>query len=108
MNTKDFENVVKQLVDAFLAWPLPESVCCDRCVIERGYPHRSGTNLLTATEARQMFEHLLAKFPTATQDFIHKRELVNTIKLLKDTGWTACAFGEEIARLESLINKEPQ
>lgn len=52
---------VEKLVDAFLAWPLPESVCCDRCVIERGYPHRSGTNLLAATEARQMFEYVLNK-----------------------------------------------
>lgn len=48
------------LVDAFLSWPLPDSVCSDGCVTERGAPHRTGTNLLTADEARQMFEHALA------------------------------------------------
>lgn len=48
------------LVDAFLAWPLPESVCSDACVTERAAPHRIGTNLLTADEARQMFEHALS------------------------------------------------
>jgi len=48
------------LVDAFLSWPLPDSVCSDGCVTERGAPHRTGTNLLTADEARQMFEHVLA------------------------------------------------
>ena len=52
---------IKKLVDAFVAWPLPESVCSDRCACERGDPHRSGTNLLTAEEARQMFEHVIAK-----------------------------------------------
>lgn len=53
---------IDTLVDRFLAWPLPASVCSDLCVTQ---PHgnfahlRAGTNLLTATEARQMFEYLL-------------------------------------------------
>lgn len=51
---------IKALVDRFLAWPLPKSVRSDLCVTEE-YPHpRSGTNLLTADEARQMFEYLFA------------------------------------------------
>ena len=48
------------MVDAFLAWPLPADVCADQCACERGYPHRSGTNLLDAMQARAMFEHVLA------------------------------------------------
>jgi hypothetical protein len=54
--TKDELNA---LVDRFLAWPLPESVCADLCATEQGYPHRIGTNLLSAEEARQMLEYLL-------------------------------------------------
>lgn len=51
---------IKRLVDLFLAWPLPKSVRSDTCVTV-DYPHqRSGTNLLTADEARQMFEYLFA------------------------------------------------
>lgn len=46
------------LVDRFLAWPLPDSVCSDQCATTKGYPHRTGTNLLTADEARQMIEYL--------------------------------------------------
>jgi hypothetical protein len=47
------------LVDRFLMWPLPESVCSDLCATNPNYPFpRSGTNLLTADEARQMFEYL--------------------------------------------------
>lgn len=48
------------LVDRFLAWPLPKSVCSDGCVTDANYQFpRSGTNLLTAEEAKQMIEHLL-------------------------------------------------
>ncbi len=51
---------IKALVDLFLAWPLPESVRSDPCVTIH-YPYlRTGTNLLTAEEARQMFEYLFA------------------------------------------------
>lgn len=54
-------NRIKELADLFLAWPLPESVCSDHCVTVSGYPHqRSGTNLLTAAEARKMLEYLFA------------------------------------------------
>ena len=46
------------LVERFLAWPVPKSVRSDLCVTQ-DYPHqRSGTNLLTADEARQMIEYL--------------------------------------------------
>ena len=53
------EQQIKILVDRFLAWPLPKSVRSDLCVT-MDYPHsRLGTNLLTADEARQMFEYLI-------------------------------------------------
>lgn len=52
--------VTDEMVDRFLAWPLPKSVCSDQCVTDNNYPNsRSGTNLLTATEARAMLEHVL-------------------------------------------------
>jgi hypothetical protein len=51
--------MLDKMVDRFLSWPLPSSVCSDACVVQRGYPHRIGTNLLTADEARQMLEHVL-------------------------------------------------
>lgn len=51
---------VDHMVNRFLAWLLPESVCPDGCVMDRKYPHRIGTNLLTAVEAQQMFKHVLA------------------------------------------------
>lgn len=54
---------IDELVNKFLTWNLPDSVCSDLCVTDykwhekHSYP-RSGTNLLTAAEARQMFEYL--------------------------------------------------
>jgi len=54
------EDELKALVDRFLAWPLPKSVCSDLCATMPDYPHqRTGTNLLTAEEARQMLEAIL-------------------------------------------------
>jgi len=51
--------VTGAMVDRFLTWPLPESVCADPCATKQGLG-RTGTNLLSAIEARQMLEHLLA------------------------------------------------
>jgi hypothetical protein len=51
---------VDALVNRFLAWPLPASVCADPCASMRDYPNRTGTNLLTADEAGQMIQHVLA------------------------------------------------
>lgn len=50
---------INKLVDRFLAWPLPDSVCSDLCATKQGYPHRSGTTLLSAAEAKQMLEYVL-------------------------------------------------
>lgn len=52
--------VTEEMVQRFLSWPLPASVCADSCAMESGYSHRTGTNLLTAEEARQMLEYLLS------------------------------------------------
>lgn len=52
--------VTDAMVDRFLSWRLPASVCADLCATNRDYQHpRCGTNLLTADEARQMLEHVL-------------------------------------------------
>lgn len=51
--------ITDEMVTRFLNWPLPPSVLPDPCVMDRAYPHRIGTHLLTADEARQMLEHVL-------------------------------------------------
>lgn len=58
--TRVNEALVKLLVDRFLAWPLPVSVCADGCATKQQLG-RSGTNLLTAEEARQMFQYVLSE-----------------------------------------------
>jgi len=55
--------VLDKMVDRFLAWPLPDSVCADLVATRQGYPHRIGTNLLNAIEAYAMLEHVLATPP---------------------------------------------
>lgn len=46
------------MVDDFLRWPLPDSVCADSCTTKQGLG-RVGTNLLTAVEAKAMFEAIV-------------------------------------------------
>lgn len=53
------------LVSRFLAWPLPADVCADGCATVQNSPHRSGTNLLTFDQSRQMLAHVLAGVATA-------------------------------------------
>ena len=52
---------IDELVNKFLSWELPDSVCSDTCVTMQGEPNRMGTNLLTATEAKQMLEYLFKR-----------------------------------------------
>jgi hypothetical protein len=59
---------IDEMVNRFLSWKLPESVLADRCACERTGCIRYGTNLLSATEARQMIEHLMAKNSTRKAD----------------------------------------
>jgi hypothetical protein len=51
--------VLADLIDRFLNWPLPDSVCSDTCASTPGYPHRTGTTLLSAVEAEQMLRYVL-------------------------------------------------
>lgn len=63
--------LIDQLVDRFLTCPLPETVDVDLCAIEPGYPNRTGTNLLTAIEAKTVLEHVAG-------DLIAELELAKT------------------------------
>lgn len=51
--------LINEIADSFLRWPLPESVCADLCATKQG-PGRTGTNLLSCTEARQMLREVVA------------------------------------------------
>ncbi len=53
-------NVIDELVNRFLAWPVPADVYPDGAP---GKPGRTGTNLLTAQQAREMLEYVLAAQP---------------------------------------------
>ena len=58
---------MQAMVSRFLAWPLPTSVQADPCALDPAYPHRHGTNLLTASEAQAMLEHVLAENPPSSR-----------------------------------------
>lgn len=84
--TRARELAVKELVDKFLAWPLPASACADLCATKQGYPHRSGTTLLNANEAKQMVEHLFTDFIAAALDQA-AQEAVKKMEQRKDAAY---------------------
>jgi hypothetical protein len=57
------EEEVRDMVNRFLGWPLPKTFRPDNGISFAPSPHPHGwpigTNLFTASEARQMVEHLL-------------------------------------------------
>lgn len=57
-NAQRLEEAIETMTNAFLRWPLPESVCADLCATKQG-PGRIGTNLLTFTEANQMIRAIV-------------------------------------------------
>jgi hypothetical protein len=60
IDTTDREKLIETMADLFCACPLPKSVCSDPCVSDPNYPYpRAGTNLLTVSEAREMFRSIL-------------------------------------------------
>src|SRR3989442_11525 len=79
---------IQHLVDAFLAWPLPPSVRSDDCATVQGYPSRIGTNLLTADEARQMFEHVLRILPNHPRQAAKPgKDFIAEARMLRDQEW---------------------
>lgn len=48
------------LAERFCATPLPEGVRADPCACNSHHPNRSGTNLLTVREAKEMLGAVLA------------------------------------------------
>jgi hypothetical protein len=58
---KSKQDDLSLMVDRFLSWKLPETVNPDCGKPIR--PYDTGTNLLTAAEARQMLEHVVPPIP---------------------------------------------
>ncbi len=88
-----------ELVNRFLTWALPKSVCADRCATVYDYPHdRSGTNLLNADEAREMLEHVLSGYRQAEIDELkaklkRAKWIINQFKLHGSDGCLTCDTG---------------
>lgn len=61
-------DVFKQLANRFCTWPLPAEVCADVCATNPNYRYRrSGTHLLTVSQAEQMLRYVLSGEPTEMQ-----------------------------------------
>ena len=96
------KKLIDRFVDRFLACPLPQSVRADSCACNPHYPHqRTGTNLLTATEAKQVLEHVLGCL-TAEEDDATRH--VETIMGLQSALREVYAMAGEDPQLSKIIN----
>ena len=58
------DQAIADMTNAFLCWPLPESVCADGCATRQG-KGRSGTNLMSIGETLMMMQEVVR--PVVTQ-----------------------------------------
>lgn len=104
--------VTKELVERFLMWQLPKSVCSDLCVTNPKYSYpRSGTNLLTADEARQMVEYLFAPHLESLailQDDQRKLDRVLQILGIADTDLDAAAYCEQLCQQRDVLGERAE
>ena len=52
------DQAIADMINAFMAWPLPESVCADPCATRPG-KGRVGTSLLTVSEAMALMQEVV-------------------------------------------------
>lgn len=56
----DEKSLAEKLADKFCGWKLPDGVCPDNLDADRRFhPGSSGTNIMTWSQAKQMFEELV-------------------------------------------------
>jgi len=74
---------INRIVSRFLSWPVPRSVCCDSCMTDANYEHpRYGTNILTATEAKDMLQYILAEDGYVSLEKDIRGDVENAVKQL--------------------------
>lgn len=100
--------ITDEMVNRFLSWKLPASARPDECVLDQSYPHRIGTNLLTAAETRQMLEHVLAVLPEENATAGVFRWIKEAVAIIKDEGpRSSRAELERYKRVEALLSGVP-
>lgn len=72
------KTLIDKFVYCFLGWELPKSVKPDLCVGDINYPYPCvGTNLLTALEAKEMFEFVLNPELEVLQSILAVARMIN-------------------------------
>jgi hypothetical protein len=88
--------MINKLVDKFLSWPLPKSVCSDLCVSDSNYKFpRYGTSLLSAEEAKQMLEYVLQE-NNVSEVNLKKGDLTDEV-------WREYDFSGRVYRIEEPV-----
>ena len=104
----EYTNIMGAMVDRFLSWPLPVDVRADDCACKPS-TGRTGTNLLTADQARQMLEHVLADAPLLLAEVRRLRTLERDLSECRAALAERQAAIDELCLLsELLVMGDPQ
>ncbi len=95
------EALIDRLVQKFLTCPLPQSVKADPCACNPHHPHRTGTNLLTATDAKEVLTQVLGCLTVEEDDSTRHLE---TILGLQSGLREVYALAGEDPQLSKIIN----
>lgn len=109
-STQNSERELMTLVNRFLMWPLPKTVCSDGCVTNSAYQFpRSGTNLLNAEEAKEMIRYLLSdqeqRDPTSGQTLL--TPVIEAKKAMADRGIPFAQFQEMFPKFLAAYDSVP-
>lgn len=94
---KSRNEIIGEIANKFLACPLPDTVKADLCAVEQNYQGRTGTNLLSFTEAKKMLVEILQgyEFREEKTDAMAIKEENTELKRQLDRALRAGGFCKE-------------
>lgn len=105
------EEIIKSAVDKFLAWHLPDDFFPDGGIVRnvvKGAAPLTGTNLLTAEQAREMFEYVLGDSVAALLQKVEieavRRDRLANAKFYKEQ--VGKIFDKEVQTYEAALRNQ--
>ena len=87
-----------EMAERICAWPLPDDLCADAIACKPGAPHRTGTNLITTTQALAMLDYACKPIIDAALTAELEAELMHEREAIDESAKTISRQIDEIKR----------
>lgn len=87
-----------EMAERICAWPLPDDLCADAIACKPGAPHRTGTNLITTTQALAMLDYACKPIIDAALTAELEAELMHEREAIDESAKTISRQVDEIKR----------